>query len=350
MRKLVNAVCLALAVRAGMPSAQAAIAVVADYSGEEALAGFNEPVVGPMRKAAFEYALALVGGLFDERYAGETIRVLAEFEPLGGSPVAAVLGFGGPQAFYHSAVFDNEPVAAHMYPSALANHRDQSAFTTAAPFFATHEINVTFNSDVDDAVVLGATNWYYGTDASPGIHIDMATVALHELTHGLGFTPLVNSAGAYVAGFPPGIFDHFMNTDAAGGTKLEDLASDAERQDEISLQIDDPLAVGVWWDGANGTAGNGGARPKMYAPDVFQPGATLFHLDELTLPLELMSPFYSGPDHTFSAIERGMLTDRGWTLTAIPESGAWLFGGVAACVAGAHAGVKRFLGKLKCDA
>jgi hypothetical protein len=36
----------------------------------------------------------------------------------------------------------------------------------------------------------------------------------------------------------------------------------------------------LFWNGAAGVAGNGGVRPKLFAPDPFRPGSSVAHLDE----------------------------------------------------------------------
>jgi hypothetical protein len=64
-------------------------------------------------------------------------------------------------------------------------------------------------------------------------------------------------------------------------------------------------------------------------------------LSESALGGELMSPVYSGADHTLSPLELGMYKDMGWTLVAIPEAGAWLFGAAASCVSGAVVVIQR---------
>ncbi len=277
--------------------------------------GFNDATLGASRKAAFEFALTRIGSVFTARYSGETVVVGAKFDPLGGNATSATLGSAGPQSL-HSG-FANEPVSGVFYATALMNHRNLSDVNGS-----TQEINIRFNSDVDDSVVLGSTNWYYGTNGVPGIHIDLISVAMHELGHGLGFTGLLNSLGQYNGGAgQKSIYDHFMNTSSTGGTKLQDLGSDALRAAET-------VGNDLWWDGALGTAGNSGTRPKLYAPGTFSGGSSLYHLDETVHENELLSPQYSGVDQNFSAMELGMLADMGWTIAPVPEPATVLAIGV----------------------
>ena len=66
--------------------------------------------------------------------------------------------------------------------------------------------------------------------------------------------------------------------------------------------------------GADGVAGNDGARPEIYAPNPYESGSSISHLDEDTHGAELMSPYYSGADHMPGYIELGMLSDMGWAI------------------------------------
>ena len=320
MRRTVSVFALLVACSAFAPIASALPVTFSALYNDGAGEGFNDATLGPTRKSAFEFALNQIGGLFDRRYAGETVVVRAQFDPLGGTTTSATLGSAGPSSLFSGIA--NAPVAGVYYPTALANHRQATGVDING---STYEIDSTFNSDVDNATVLGSTNWYYGTNSIPGSNVDFVTVALHELGHGLGFTGFLQSSGAYAFG-AVSIYDNFMNTSSSGGTKLTALGSDAARAAEAT-------GNDLYWDGAVTSFNNGGARPKLYAPASFSGGSSLYHLDETSLPNELLSPFYSGADHSYSPIERGMLSDMGWTLVYVPEAGALAFGGVASGLA-----------------
>src|SRR5262249_5081919 len=161
--------------------------------------------------------------------------------------------------------FPGAPVADTWYAAALANHKSGADLDGA-----TSEINARFNTDVDNGTVLGSTNWYYGTDGMPGGDIDLVTVAMHEIGHGIGFFSLMNCAtGAYSMQGLPGIYDRFLNNARTGGTKLTALTN-AQRLAAITSND-------LWWDGPKGTAGNSGTRPRIFAPNPFQPGSSLSH-------------------------------------------------------------------------
>ena len=290
------------------------ITFTADYSLEGASEGFNDPAVGAQRKAAFEYTLGLVGSYFSPRYAGETVVVRAKFDPLGGTATSAALA--GASAVSFNRDFSGAPLSNTFYPRALANHLFGSDGNGSTP-----EIDITFNSDVDNAAVMGTKSWYYGTDRSPGTDVDMVTAGIHEIGHGLGFHSLLASTtGAYTSGFPT-IWDRFLNTSITGGTKLPNLASDTLRKNEIT-------ASDLWWDGPSGTAANGGVRPRIYAPTIFAAGSSLSHLSESTHPFDLMSPVDGGPVN-YSTMDLGIFQDMGWTL--VPEPSGFVLSGMAIC-------------------
>lgn len=267
--------------------------------------GFNEPVVGLQRRAAFEYALGIWSGILNSSYTGETIVVNAAFNNLGGTGTSAVLGSAG-STFIARDFTGTHPeyLTSTWYGSALANHMAGSDIITPE-----NEINTQYNTDVDNQTVLGTTDWYYGTDQNVGNDIDFVTVALHELAHGLNISAVMNSSGTFQSGFP-GIYDRKLED--LGGTDLTAMASDAARASAIR-------STNLFWNGANGALHNGGVRPELYAPATFASGSSVSHLDEGTHGGELTSPFYSGPDHVVSDMERGMLDDMGWDVNYIPE-------------------------------
>jgi hypothetical protein len=79
----------------------------------------------------------------------------------------------------------------------------------------------------------------------------------------------------------------------------------------------------VYWDGTYAVAEYGGNVP-IYAPNPYEPGSSLAHLDQSTFPLALMSPFISNGDMVRSPtdLEWAMMRDMGWQLSAVPEPGS----------------------------
>lgn len=291
--------------------------------------GFNDPTLGAQRQAAFNYAV----GVWSSALMGTTpVVVDATMDPLGGTASAAILGYAYATTLHRN--FAGAPVANTWYVGALAN---QLAGTDVNG--AMSEIVAVFNSDVDNATVLGAVDWYYGTDANPPesppgsgrFDTDFVSVVLHEIGHGLGFTSEVDG-GTCVGGSTPGdscgvtadcsggscdlstvgtwadgspsAYDLFLVRPAASPPRFTDM-SDAQRKSATT-------SGNVFWDGANVVTAHGG-NAKIYAPSPFQPGSSISHWDTSLTPDELHEPFYTGPNHN-PGLSLNAFADEGWTV------------------------------------
>ena len=261
--------------------------------------GFNEttpatPVggnpgttIGEQRLNVFNEAAARWGALLQSSV---EIRVQAKFDPLP----PGVLGSAGPiNAF---ADFANAPVAATLYPVALANAiAGQDLDPTR------NDINVTFST---------LFTFYMGFDGNPPpVQSDLLLVAMHEIGHGLGFLTFVNGAtGAKLQGLD----DHYMRflIDATNNKLWPDM-SNAERA--TSAESDGNLQ----WSGANAKAaasglstGNGTLGPRMFAPPTLQGGSSVSHWDSVFVPDELMEPSETPDPQQF--MTEALFRDIGW--------------------------------------
>ncbi len=251
----------------------------------------------PEARAAFQYAVDIWESLITSPV---TIRVNANFVPLG----PGVLGSAGPVFVWRDGP---NMVPGTWYGEALADKLVGADISGPG----VPDINANFSSNF---------SWYFGRDgqAPPGT-FDFVTVVLHELGHGLGFFGFGFANGAGVGfvdffGFP-GIYDRFVEN--GGGTPI--------------LSFPDPsLALGseltsdnLFIDAPNANAGNGGARPKIYAPSVFRPGSSYSHFDEATFPpgnsQSLMTPFlgFQEVNHNPGPAAIGMFQDHGWMRTSM---------------------------------
>ncbi|MES2743587.1 MAG: PA domain-containing protein [Pseudomonadota bacterium] len=176
--------------------------------------GFNDPTpvapvggntgvtLGQQRLIAFNYAAALWGAKLTSAV---PVRVLATFEPLSCSESSAVLGAAGAWDIF--ADFPRAPRANTWYPAALAaklSGSDQSA--PADPHIVAY-----FNSRLGLAPdCLPSSGFYLGLDNNHGSAIDLVTVLLHELAHGLGFQNFTDEeSGEFYAGIPS-VWDYFL--------------------------------------------------------------------------------------------------------------------------------------------
>jgi autotransporter-associated beta strand protein len=278
--------------------------------------GFYDPTilpadtisVGERRRAALEAAGAIWGRLIRPAYFGEQITVRAKFDERDPSDLATAK----PHFFYSDFGSSSPQYQGDTnYPKALANHLAGRDLAPQRP-----DIEITVNETV--------TNFYYRLDGMAGGQMDFVTVAAHELGHGLGFTDSFQEGGDYgVHGdgtyHPfcteclPTPYDRFVTLGPLGPTLLS-LPDDDARESALT-------STNVFWNGASGIAGNGGAAPRIAAPATFDSGSSIAHLDA-TLG-SLMVPSYPGVRQTISAIERGILRDLGWNISVTPSGVNW---------------------------
>ncbi len=273
----------------------AAVPVNVTYT-DSAGEGFFDPVLGPARQAAFSYAM----NLWASRLQGTVpVQVQASFDPLGGNASSAVLGQAGFTTVH--ANFPGAPLPNVWYPQPLAN---QLAGSDLSP---QPDITAVFNSDVDGPVVLGATSFYYGTDANPGTNIDFVTVVLHEFGHGYGFTDLIDSSnGQWLLG-QPDIYGLQLTQHGVGDF---DTMSNAQRLAALTSNQ-------VYWNGPNVVAAKGG-DVKIYAPNPYENGSSISHWDVSNTPDLLMEPAYFGAHHDIDLTKQAF-QDLGWTV--LPPAG-----------------------------
>ena len=219
----------------------------------------------------------------------------------------SLLGSAGPTALY---VHPGLPTSSY-YPVPLANTLLSTDLKPGEP-----ELIVNLNS---------TANWYIGTSGNPGFgQIDLLSVALHEIGHGLGFlgsASLHNHAPNTVPTLEstPFVFDH----EAAynGGDLLsQPNPNSLLTSNNLYLDVSDHLSE------------------KLYAPGSWAEGSSFSHFDEATHPAgnpgSLMTPSL-GSAETARQLDTptlGLMDRIGWpmrvggratpTITAItPTSG-----------------------------
>lgn len=195
--------------------------------------GFNDPTpatpvggnsgttLGEQRLIALQHAADIWGALLDSPV---EIRVQASFVSLGCTADSATLGSTGAIQIVND--FDGAQFPNTWYVTALANKRAGRDLIPGDPKTRADDIRSRFNSDLGTADCLGGADWYYGLDNNHGAKIDLVTVALHELAHGLGFTTLVDDTGAEFVGSPD-IFERSI-LDVSTGMRWNEM-TDAER-------------------------------------------------------------------------------------------------------------------------
>lgn len=191
--------------------------------------------IGGQRLVVFEEAARIWGRLLP----GDVpIRVEASFQPLPCNSVSAVLGATTPSSLF--ANFPEAPQPDTAYPKALADRLAGREIDASIP-----AIKTTFNSELGKVGCLNGLPFYYGLDNSAGTIVNLLTVVLHEVGHGLGFGGTIDSKGAFT-GPRPGIFEKLLFDTTLGRTW--DQMTDAER---VTSSVNTGKVV---WNGPNAAA------------------------------------------------------------------------------------------------
>lgn len=222
-----------------------------------------------------------------------------------------LLGQAGTTCAFHD--FPGAIRPSTWFVASLAERMSGTDMTPRSDCLSSSEIAASFNS---------TANWYFGTDGVPASgKVDFVSIVLHELGHGLGFIGAADvSSGIGTVGDQglPYIYD--ANVVDSAGTSILDAATYPNASTKMAslLEGNGVSGAGLFWGGANAAAGNGGARPRLYAPGSFQNGSSYSHLDETTYPAgdlnSLMTPIIGFAEviHTPGPIALGMFTDMGW--------------------------------------
>jgi len=181
---------------------------------------------------------------------------------------------------------------------------------------------VGLNDDADPDITVNANstaNWYFGTDGNtPRNQIDLASVMLHELGHGLGFLGSVDTinetqlsigfAGRFI------VYDLFLETPAGAPLVDAGLFNNPSAELLMAVTSNDLLFTGE--EAINRNSGN----VPIYSPSSFDGGSSVSHLDEgAYLPgteNALMTPFLSSGEavHDPGPVTLGIFFDMGWPL------------------------------------
>lgn len=164
-------------------------------------------------------------------------------------------------------------------------------------------------------------NWFYtgsgGTGTPGGSQNDFFSVILHEFTHAMGFSSLVQQDGSSAifnnGGNGSGKFGDFdrllVRVNGMTVTPLFSTANGAT----FTGSAADLISNQIFWDGAMATEANGGVRVKIYAPNPWD-GSNISHLDKPPTDSAVMKPvIQTGTTaRVFQGYEIGMLLDIGW--------------------------------------
>jgi hypothetical protein len=278
------------------PAAHADLSFTFDYSGNTAGVGFLDPTFGSARQTAMTTAGTLFSGLFGSYFVGTTVldfSVTSSFDPGGstlasaGSQQTGALGFGNGEVIRQKIQTGND-----LNGGAADGMVD---------------VNWGYNWQIDPNTPAVASG--------PSASFDFYAAVFHEFTHALGFGSNINAAGATST---PGSFtkwDQFL-TNQAGDSIVDPTAT------FVNLAAySDAQTNGGRFAGANAIAAYGGPVPLVVNPDISHLNTDAFSPPTVPGPYMMVPTRDFGPQEAraWSATEVGILTDLGYTVTAVPE-------------------------------
>lgn len=270
-------------------------AVEFQFTYSDAGSGFNHPTLGAERRSSLETAAGRLGAYFSGYNAVLEITVSSYSSAV--TTLAAASSVTSASDGFQGTVMQRE----------VLNGVDLQ------PGIADANLSVNFFHE-----------WGYG-DAVPDSAYDFQSVAMHELTHALGFFSYITADGRGAGGSPSGdpdtwtVFDRNLTTDAGVRLVGEDFRYNVGV--DTAVLTADP---GVYFSGPNAMAAYGGRVP-IYSPSPFRSGSSLGHVDDLggggvgLLMYPSLEPGLGA--RSFSSVEIGMLKDIGFT--AVPEVEVW---------------------------
>lgn len=253
-----------------------------------------------LAQEAFEYAVSIWESIISSPI---PIRVTAHWRELD----EGVLGSCTPYSYYSSFAGALKPDV--QYPVALAEklHGDHLNYEENPDLIAS------FSSKV---------MWYLKTDGmTPYGQYDFVTVVLHEIGHGLGFTGGAYSDTDENKGYwdvgQPYYFDTFITNNVRQSIRDTNVYENGTNQlykqfTNNSMYFRSPVVLNS----------NNNMAAKLYAPPEYDPGSSIYHLDEYTYDdteNSLMTPWVSDEQgvHDPGYLTEAIFSELGWQRTYI---------------------------------
>jgi hypothetical protein len=203
----------------------------------------------------------------------------------------SLLGYAGPDGMYQSGGLPTND----LYPAALTN----TLLGTDANGPSRPEVIVHLNTEL-----LASNRWYLSsTGTPPAGKIDLFSVVLHEVGHGLGFLGSAVDQGGGPALYPiPYTYDTLARHGSTPIVSAGDQSA-ALRSGDVEIETSDTIDY------------------DLYAPPVWVPGSSFSHFDEGTYAAgtagALMTPML-GSSETARILDSptlGVMARIGWPLT-----------------------------------
>ena len=257
--------------------------------------GFDHPTEGAARRAVIERVLDYLDTILNET--GSCDVVILE-----------------------SVIDEESGLLAAAAPCILL---EEDVVINPGYFNSTALDNITQNQDafpeVADICVFFNFSWRWNTteDRPVSNEFDLFSVALHEMTHGLGFLSLTSITGeSLIADNVYSTFDGFLET-GQGTDLFDEFGTPAFLGDPTDLL---GAAGGLIFNGASAVEQFGNVTPPIYAPSTFAQGSSLSHWDQNVTCRAVMEPFLSPTElrREYSPIDVGALNDIGFLNASEP--------------------------------
>jgi hypothetical protein len=218
----------------------------------------------------------------------------------------SVLGSAGPNSSI--SYFEGSPNPSLFYPVSLMEKLRGADYNNGSA-----DIIAQFNSSF--------ANWYIGVDGLPaGNQIDLLSVVLHELGHGLGFSGYLDANTSTSLAFNnyPNIFDKYAQD--ASGVLMTNTSAYPNNSNALFQLI---TGGNLFTSNASILSENTNQKGKLYAPSSYSSGSSVYHVDNLQYPVgnanALMTPSIAFGETTrdLGPIVRGLFKEMGWTKAGI---------------------------------
>lgn len=348
-----------------------------DTTAAAAVGGNTATTLGLQRRNALAFAAQ---ELVQQLQIPDSITVHACGAHLGGTAQSAILAHAAPLSY----LFDDPQFPIAALPKKYTWYSSTAAVRLAGTSECglgggdcngvdNEEIEATFNEDIGKATIVGGEQFYLGFDAdpTPNHSLDFVSIAMHEMTHGLGFFGLVNldatqgpvgakagiatdssgnltiaftglSDGPYddiydesiaIVNSNDSVYTPFMGYEVNGSgdaaravavTSGPTITSDGQYipGNQTGIRWSDPVAANA--SGVNANFGKPAPDdfPSLYAPCdesktptcATQPSSTLSHTIQ---PGDMMNAFYSSVNLRQMGLAVPMLAPLGWSNAAV---------------------------------
>ncbi|MBK5273562.1 MAG: fibronectin type III domain-containing protein [Desulfuromonadales bacterium] len=218
---------------------------------------------------------------------------------------SGVLGHSGAVNYFKD--FTNAPKPGTYYQASLANSLAGRRLGTNSA-----DIYMAFSR---------VYNWYFGTDGyPPASQHDFISVVAHEIGHGLGFTgslTVSSGQGSWENGGYPIAYDQFTID-----SSYQQLINTVVYPNPSTILGSALTGGGIYFNGTNATAANGGTKVKLYAPSTWSSGSSYSHLDyntySTTANALMVYAISSGRAiHDQGTVTMGLLKDLGWQVSTV---------------------------------